>query len=404
MILEYFRIALNSIKQRGLRSWLTLIGIFIGIAAVVSLISIGQGLQAVVEDEFMSLGANRIIVQTSGGFFGVGGGSTILTQEDVDVVEKVSGIKLASYTTFKAARMAWADDTEIGFVMSIPPGERGDLIQDLMRSNKLEQGSALRGVESGRAIIGYDYGYSSRYDTKLVPGRKIFVNDVEFEVAGIKISEGNREDNVQVFLNEDDFKELFDIDDEVNLIVAEVFSGRVPAEIVPDVEEALRRHRDVKEGQEDFEVETFENVLESFLVLLNVVNAIIIGIASISLFVGAVGIMNTMFTAVIERTKEIGIMKAIGAKNSDIQNMFIIESGLLGLVGGAIGILIGVGISKLIEVIAADALGTDLLVPIFPSWLIIGSLLFAFILGSISGYFPARQAAKMNPVDALATE
>ena len=403
MIIEYFKIAINSIKQKGLRSWLTLIGIFIGIAAVVSLISIGQGLQTVVEEEFISLGANRIIIQPAGSLFGVGGGA-ILTTDDADVVERVSGVDIASYTKFEVARMEWADELEIGFVMSIPKGARGELIQDLMRSNKLEAGSVLRENERGRAIIGYDYGFSSRYSTTLTPGRKILVNGVEFEVAGIKISEGNREDNVQVFLNEEDFKELFNTEDEINLIVAEVLPGRIPADIVPDIEEALRRHRDVKLGQEDFQVETFEEVLESFLVLLNVVNVIIIGIASISLFVGAVGITNTMFTAVIERTKEIGIMKAIGAKISDIQNMFIIESGMLGLIGGALGVIIGVSISKIIEKIAADALGTDLLVPIFPAWLIIGSLLFAFVLGSISGYLPARRAAKMNPVDALATE
>ena len=404
MIIEYFRIAINSIRQRGLRSWLTLIGIFIGIAAVVSLISIGQGLQVVVESEFEELGANRILVQPAGSAFGLGGGGAPLTKDDVDVVERVSGVEIASYTNFRPGRMSWGDDTEIGFVMSIPRGARGDLLQSIMRSDDLELGSVLRSNERRRAIVGYDYGFSARYDRTLTPGRKILINGVEFEVAGIKTSEGNREDNTQVFINEDDFKELFDVGDDVNLIVAEVFSGRVPADVVPDIEEALRRHRDVKLGQEDFQVETFEAVLESFLVLLNVVNAIIIGIASISLFVGAVGIMNTMFTAVIERTKEIGIMKAIGAKNSDIQNMFVIESGLLGLIGGAIGVLFGVGISKIIEVIANNALGADFLVPVFPAWLIVGSLLFAFVLGSVSGYFPARQAARMNPVDALATE
>ena len=405
MIWEYFRIAVNGIRRRSLRSWLTLIGIFIGIAAVVSLISIGQGLQDVVAEEFEALGANRILVQPGGSLFGLGGSSeNPLTQDDVDVVERVSGVRIASYTTFEVARMEWADDTEVGFVMSIPPGERGDLIQQLMRSDDLVEGSVLRDNERRRAIIGYDYGFSNRYDTNLVVGRKILVNGVEFQVAGIKTSEGNREDNVQVFLNEHDFEDLFDVDDEVNLIVAEVFPGRVPAEVVPDIEEALRRHRDLRRGQEDFQVETFENVLESFLVLLNVINAIIIGIASISLFVGAVGITNTMYTAVVERTKEIGIMKAIGARNSDVQNMFIIESGLLGFAGGVIGVLFGIGISKLVEIVAANALGADLLVPAFPAWLIIGSLVFAFALGSISGYYPARRASRMDPVEALATE
>ena len=404
MILEYLKIAINNIKKRSLRSWLTLIGIFIGITAVVSLVGIGQGLQDVVQEEFEDLGANRIIIQTSGSFFGLGGAGDPLTKGDVEVVERVSQVRIASYTNFEVGRMTWGDDTEIGFVMNIPTGERGELLQSIMRSDDLISGSILRDNERGRAILGYDYAHSNRYDTKLTVGRKIYINDKEFEVAGIKTSEGNREDDTQVFINEEDFKELFDVDDEVNLIVAEVFQGRVPAEIVPDIEDALRRHRDLSRGDEDFQVETFEEVLESFLVLLNVINAIIIGIASISLFVGAVGIMNTMYTAVIERTKEIGIMKSIGAKNKDIQNMFLIESGLLGLAGGIIGVLAGIGIGKLVETIAANELGPGLLEPVFPAWLIIGALLFAFILGSISGYYPAKRAAKMNPVDALATE
>ena len=404
MIGEYFKIALQSIRKRGLRSWLTLIGIFIGIAAVVSLISIGQGLQVVVEDEFASLGANKILIQPGGTFFGVGESPTPLTKDDVEVLEFVSGVDVVSYILWGPGIMEWGDEFQVGFVASIPPGEKGALIQDFMRVNELELGSVLRDNERKRAIIGYDYGFSSRYDTLLRPGRKISINGVEFEVAGIKISEGNRDDNTIVFINERDYDELFGDTNNINMIIVEVLPGRVPAEVLPSVEDALRKHRDVKEGQEDFQAETFENILASFLVLLNVVNAIIIGIASISLFVGGVGIMNTMYTAVIERTKEIGIMKAIGARNSDIKAMFIIESGLLGLVGGLLGVLFGFGIGKIIELIAANALGTDLLRPVFPVWLIVGSLVFAFILGSLSGYYPAKQAAKMNPVDALATE
>lgn len=405
MITEYFKIAFQGIRKRKLRSWLTLIGIFIGIAAVVSLISIGQGLQAVVEEEFNALGANRIIVQPAGSSFGPTDNPTKpLTKDDVEVLEKVQGIKTVGYSSFRVASMTWANEFQIGFVGSIPGGDGGKLITQVTASDKIQLGNELRESEKGKVLLGYNYGFSKKYDTLLTPGRKIFVNGKEFQVAGIKESLGNEPDNLQVFMNEEDFKELFDIGDTVSLIVLEVMPGRIPAEVLPNVEQALRRHRDVKEGQEDFEAETFEEVLKSFLTLLNVIQAIIIGIASISLVVGAIGIMNTMYTAVIERTKEIGIMKAIGAKNKDIQNMFLIESGLLGLAGGIIGVIAGIGIGKLIEIIVANAIGADYLKPLFPAWLILGALAFAFILGSISGYLPAKQAAKLNPVEALATE
>ena len=113
--------------------------------------------------------------------------------------------------------------------------------------------------------------------------------------------------------------------------------------------------------------------------------------------------MNTMYTAVLERTREIGVMKAIGAKNSDVMLIFLIESGMLGLVGGLIGILIGIGISKTVEIIASKFIG-GLLKAYFPWYLIAGALIFSFLIGTISGVMPAMQASKMKPVDALRYE
>ena len=124
----------------------------------------------------------------------------------------------------------------------------------------------------------------------------------------------------------------------------------------------------------------------------------------ISLLVGGIGIMNTMYTAVLERTKEIGVMKAIGARNSDILLLFLIESGFLGLAGGIIGIGIGAGISKTVEFVGQQMLGSPLLRASFPSWLIIGALVFAVSIGMASGLLPARQASSLQPVDALRYE
>ena len=113
--------------------------------------------------------------------------------------------------------------------------------------------------------------------------------------------------------------------------------------------------------------------------------------------------MNTMYTAVLQRTNEIGVMKAIGARNSDILYLFLIESGFLGLVGGAVGILIGMGMSKLIEIVAAQA-NFGILKAYFPWYLIVGALAFSFIIGSIAGVWPAMQASRLKPVDALRYE
>ena len=171
-----------------------------------------------------------------------------------------------------------------------------------------------------------------------------------------------------------------------------------------DIEEELRDERNEKEGQETFSVQSFSQLLETFTDIFAVIQAVFVGIAAISLVVGGIGIMNTMYTSVLERTKEIGTMKAVGAKNSDIFKIFLFESGLLGLVGGTIGILMGMGIAKSVEYIAMIQLGSPFIKAVFGLPLIIGALTFSFLVGTISGVLPAMQAAKLKPADALRYE
>ena len=163
----------------------------------------------------------------------------------------------------------------------------------------------------------------------------------------------------------------------------------------------MRRDRGQKEGEEDFSVQTTEQLMESYSSILDIVQYVLVGIAAISLLVGGVGITNTMYTAVLQRRKEIGIMKAIGAKNSDILILFLLESGFLGLAGGIIGIIIGVSMSKGVEIISQEYMGQMALQVTFPFSLIFGAMAFSYIVGSLAGILPAMQAAKMHPVDAL---
>jgi putative ABC transport system permease protein len=142
-------------------------------------------------------------------------------------------------------------------------------------------------------------------------------------------------------------------------------------------------------------------LLGSFGDIINIVQSVLIGIAAISLLVGGIGIANTMYTAVIERTKEIGIMKSVGAQNKDILLIFIIESGLLGVIGGLIGVVLGFGLSSSVELIAKNVLGTNLIEAYFSYSLFFGALLFSFFIGAIFCVMPAKQAASLQPVEAL---
>jgi len=232
---------------------------------------------------------------------------------------------------------------------------------------------------------------------------KILINNQEFEVVGFWDKIGNPSDDQTVTVTSEMADELYNLDDEVNMIWARVDAGEDVSKIGEDVKKALRDYRNLEKGKEDFTVQTPEDLMESFGTILSIVQGVLIGIAAISLLVGGVGIMNTMYTAVLERTNEIGIMKAIGAKNSDILQIFLIEAGTMGMVGGMIGIAIGYGLGKAVQFIATQA-GIEFFRASFPWYLIIGALAFSFLVGCIAGALPAIRASKLKPVDALRYE
>jgi len=198
----------------------------------------------------------------------------------------------------------------------------------------------------------------------------------------------------------DTARDIFGMEDDVSSIFVTVKEGFDVVDVKDRIEKELRKHRGLKEGDEDFSVATAEQMVGMFKDLLLVIQFVLIGIAAISLIVGGIGIMTTMYTSVIERTHEIGVMKAIGAKNSDIGLIFLIESGLLGVAGGIIGIILGLLLSFIVE-FGAQTAGVDVMKAYISIELIAGALAFSFFVGAASGVLPAMRASKMNPVDAL---
>ncbi|NKQ38107.1 MAG: FtsX-like permease family protein [Methanosarcinales archaeon] len=169
-----------------------------------------------------------------------------------------------------------------------------------------------------------------------------------------------------------------------------------------ELEETKKRRRGV-EDVPPFTVFTREAAVVMFGNIMLLLQVMIFGIASIAIVVSAIGIMNTMYTSVRERTKEIGIIKAVGAKNNDITKIFLIESGIIGLIGGVGGVILGLGLAQLVE-LYLQIHPVFVLEAVVSPTLIIFALLFSFLLGSFSGYFPAKRAAKLNPVDTLRYE
>jgi putative ABC transport system permease protein len=167
-----------------------------------------------------------------------------------------------------------------------------------------------------------------------------------------------------------------------------------------DIEKLLRKRRDVKIGEEDFEVQTPDAALADLDSILVGVQIFIVLIASLSILIGAIGIVNTMLTSVMERREQIGVMKSVGAKNSDIFYVFFFESGMMGLIGGVVGTLLGTAVSYF-GTVGINAWVNASAAPQINFILVFSALFGSFLIGSVAGIVPAMNAAKMNPVDSL---
>ncbi len=402
MILYYLKFAVDGLVSRKIRSWLTMLGIFVGIAAVVALISIGQGFQNAINEQFQRIGSNRILIVPGATFMGPGGSGLVtskLYEDDLDVVRDVKGVELAAGIYTKTAKIEFKDEVKYVSVQGFQTDDDTRRIIEKTAYLDVEEGRQLRrsdtyGVILGRAIA------DDLFEKDVEVGNIILINDQEFSVVGVQKKSGTSIQDYVVRIPIDTARELFDEPDEVSMIIALTKDEFDPYQVSEDIEDALRKHRNVEEGEEDFSVQTSQQAISTLTSILAIVQAVLVGIASISLVVGGIGIMNTMYTAVLERRKEIGIMKAIGAKNSDILLIFLIESGLLGIVGGLIGLGLGIAMSISVQGLASYA-GVASLKAYIGLPLVIGALAFSFIVGSVSGVFPAMQAARLNPVDAL---
>jgi len=381
-----------------------MIGIFIGIAAVVGLISLGQGLQAAINQQFEKLGSDKIVITSKVmGFSGLTTSkSLLLTTKDIDFIENINGVKWVIGIVTTQDIIAFKDETATLVVSGIDP-ENIKLLEEI-QSYTIEDGRDLKEDDKYKIVVGYNHKYKDLWKKPAQVGDSVKINGAEFKIVGILGKIGNKYDDEQVYMPKKIFRELYNLEIEEGQLLIKTASGFTPSSVAEDIKRRLRTFRGEKEEQETFNVQTSEQLLDTFTNIFGIVQAVFVGIAAISLIVGGIGIMNTMYTSVLERTKEIGTMKAVGAKNSDILLIFLIESGLLGLVGGIIGIIVGIGLGKTAEYIAISALGTTLLKATFPLYLIFGALAFSFFIGAASGVLPAMQAAKLAPSESLRYE
>jgi putative ABC transport system permease protein len=409
-----FKLAVNILLHSKLRSWLTIIGIVIGVAAIVAIVSIGEGAQANVQARLGGLGADLITVspgfqRASGGFrnFGGGGGSgTIptknLTDKDLQVIKSVNGVAFVDGIISKRADVYYLAEKASLSVM----GVSDPLALKNIMTTALDSGRYLNSGDTNVVIIGNSIALKT-YKQPLAINRDLMINGKPFKIVGILAASGGigGEDN-RIYMPIEPARDVLNVSrnyyDSISIKATDL---EMVDSAVNETQTKLTFSRGLMGKKLDFSVTSSKQTQAQIQSVTQTFTIFLAAIAAVSLIVGAVGIANTMFTSVLEKTKEIGVMKAIGARNSDIMVVFLMNSGLVGFVGGAIGISIGAAVSSALPSLLGRVLGTGVSVTtVIPTSLLVEAMLVSIGIGMIAGAIPAYRASKLKPVDALRYE
>lgn len=397
---ETIKYSLKNLSKRKGRSFLTILSIFIGIATIFIFVSYGLGLYTYIDEVTTSTSADKIIIQAKGGTFAMFDSNVKFSDDDLDAIKNTPGVFEVTGSYFKIVEAEFQEKRLYTMMMSYDP--KKPLVMEVSNIDIIK-GRELSGNKK-EVVLGYNY----MIDEKIFPkglrlNQNIEINGEKIKVVGFYDEVGNPQDDAQIYMGNDYMEEFYPNETlSYGWIIAKVDIDDIDG-VIERVEKSLRNERDLDKGKEDFFVQSFQDMIEGFSTALDVVIGFIILIALISVVVSAINTANTMITSVIERIKEIGIIKSIGARNSDIFGIFLFESGFLGFVAGVIGVLIGWFVSYTGGVIL-DSLGYGFLQPDFHPLIFIGCIAFATLTGALSGVFPAINASKINPVDALRYE
>ncbi len=393
---------LDYLRHHKLRTFLTVLGIVVGISSVILLVGIVQGLKADILEQLEDFGPRTIIISpaSAAGSSGPGVSSFVPTkgklfEKDYARIERLSSIQSITKVISSQAILTYKNESISGQVFGIEAG----LFDDTLPV-EVESGRFLE--ESDRGVAGLGANIADGFDEELQTQSNLYVSGKRFKVIGVLKPTGNSFAPVDsvVFIPFDDARELFN----QSLIEGEITAIRLTLKEGSDVEadaewitdQLIASHR-VTEDTKDFTVVTPKLINDRFTTVMDLLTLFLSAIASISLAVGGIGIMNTMFMSVLERRREIGTMKAIGASTAQIRDLFMVEAAMLGLAGGALGLTVALTLGYLTSALFG-------LTFIYDPLVIGGSVAFSVILGLVSGTKPAIDAAKVDPIEALRYE
>ena len=391
---ESVRMALQSIRERKLRSVLTVTGIVIGIAAIVSMVSIGDGTNKYIQEQFEQLGANNIII-SSISFQAAPLGGESLTESDLGLVKSVRGVEKAIPMLYTTTPVTYKDVTLTTMIIALNSDEAMDLFEGSQFD--IESGRWIRSGDKYVVTLG-KLAAEENFGREINVRDKVMIKDKEFEVIGVMKEIGNSQDDSQMYMTIEALRELVGTTDEIDAIYARALD----TSNVEDVADRIQQKLDNKYGEDTFTVMSTSTLAGQVTSIMSAVSIALGGIAGIALLVAGIGISNTMYMTILERTKEIGIMKAIGAAGPDILKIFLTEAAIIGLIGGIVGVMLGTGISRVLGYVL-ESQGLPLKTVVTPD-LALFAAGFSLVVGVVSGYLPSRQAAQLDPIQALRYE
>lgn len=408
--------ALESLNGNKMRSGLTVLGIVIGVAAVIAMLAVGNGAQAAITGSISSIGTNLLFVfsgapDQGGGPPGATSGNNIrpLTLGDSDAISDpfaAPSVELVAPTIQGNGKLTFSGESTTSTIAGVTPNyysvrnltlAEGEFINEEHLLGRMSV--VVLGPEAAIALFGHADG---------VVGEVVRIEGQPFRIIGVLVAQGggafgSEDNNAYIPFTTAQARLIKRGDlDEVDVIYIQAVSAETVPLAVEEVSNILRQRHRTPVGVDDFTVFTQQDFLSIFASITGVLTIFLGGIAGISLLVGGIGIMNIMLVSVTERTKEIGLRKALGARKRDILLQFLTESSLLSLIGGIIGILFGWFIAIIIEQIAT-ATGNNF-VPIVGMDAILLSTGFSAAIGLFFGIYPASRAANLEPVEALRHE
>ena len=389
-----------------MRAALTMLGIIIGVSAVIAMVSIGQGAQQSVQAQIASIGTNLLFV--SAGAQNVGGvrtgtgdtGTNTLTVEDLDAIKReVPSVSMVTPTVNTRSQLIFGSqnwNTQIQGVSEQFPEIRKWTVQDGSFFTDADVRTAARVLIVGQTIA------DNLFPGTSAVGQTLRVKDLPFRVVGVMARKGQdqqgRDQDDTAFAPYTTVQKKILGSPRVQVAYVSALSPDATYTAQVQIGELLRqRHKLGPQDADDFSVRNMSDIADAANQTNSIMTMLLASIASVSLVVGGIGIMNIMLVSVTERTREIGIRMAIGARSSAVRTQFLIESVVLSLTGGLIGILLGLGVSLLIP----SLLGWPTAVSLAA---VIGSVIFSAAVGIFFGYYPARKAASLDPIDALRYE